>query len=262
MVKIVQKCSYPVNFSPPPGKLVRDGSAIRLPAGEIDSLHYHDVCEVGLCRCGKGLWLVGDSVTAISPGDAMLVPPGVSHYSRALDVCRCEFVYFDAETFTRLNGVDMKLKLPAGGVFRGEYAGFLRNMIEARDAAESALWFSLFLKKLPESEPEHIVDELLAPALQRISLSFAEDISVDELAAECGFSKSWFIKRFSSVCKMTPIGFLNDFRTKVAAELLSGGLSVTETAVRAGFSSPSDLYRHFRKKYGVSPSEYRKESEK
>ena len=61
---------------------------------------------------------------------------------------------------------------------------------------------------------------------------------------------------------MTPIGFLNDFRTKVAAELLSGGLSVTETAVRAGFSSPSDLYRHFRKKYGVSPSEYRKESKK
>ena len=262
MVKIVQKCSFPVNFSPPPGGLVRDGRAIGLPSGEIKSLHCHNLCEVGLCRCGEGLWLVGDSVTAIKPGDAMLIPPGVSHYSRALDACRCEFIYFDAESFLRLNGVGMKPRLPVQSVFDGELAKYLKNMIEAPDTVESALWFALFIKKLPESSPAQPTDESLAPALRRIMLSYAEDISVDELAAECGFSKSWFIKRFSCVYRMTPIGFLNDFRTKVAAELLKSDLPVTEVATRAGFSSPSDLYRHFTKKYGVSPSEYRKESKK
>ena len=256
MVNIVQKCSYPVNFKLS-HRLIRDGRAVSLPSGEVHSLHYHNLCEVGLCRCGSGLWLVGDSVTAIHPGDAMLVPPGVSHYSRALDACFCEFVYFNADEFLRLNGINLTPELPADNVFHGEQAELLRNMIESDDPTESALWFALFLRRLPKPRRDSASDESLAPAILRITLSYAEELSVDMLAAECGFSKSWFIKRFYSVYHMTPMSYLNDFRTRVAAELLSGGLSITEAALRAGFNSPSDLYRHFRHKYGMSPSKFK-----
>lgn len=266
MVNFVQKCSFPVNFTPRAGQLLRDGRAISLPSVEIDSLHYHNLCEVGICRCGEGLWLVGDNVTVIKPGDAMLVLPGVCHYSRAVTkVCRCEFVYFDADDLMRSNGINLALHLTSGiqPVFRGEEAELLKMMVETRDPVESALWFALFLKRLPQRETDALpTARKLSPALQRIMLSYAEELSVDELAEECGFSKSWFIKEFKREYGMTPIGFLNDFRVRVAAELLGSELSVTEIASRSGFSSPSDLYRHFIKKYGCPPSEYRKECRK
>lgn len=269
-VKIVQLNSYPVMFASEPELIVRDKELTELPTGDIDSLHYHNLCEVGICRCGTGLWVVGDSVTAIKPGDTMIIPPGVHHYSRSVSrICRCEFIYFDGENLLSGCGISLGRRLGqvAESVIRDrELSGFLRSMIEAREIVESALWYSLFLTKLPRlseetsAAPEERTDRL-SPAIRRIILSYAEPLTVEQLAGECGFCPSWFQKQFRHEYGTTPIAMLNDFRVRVAAQLLRGGLSVTEACVQSGFNSPSDLYRHFMKKYGISPSEYRRTTE-
>ena len=136
----------------------------------------------------------------------------------------------------------------------------LRSMIETRDVTESALWYALFLKWLPDDMelPETRDDTELSPAMRRIMLSYSEPLTMADLAAECGFCPSWFAKRFRQEYGTSPMGFLNDFRTKVAEQLLRGDLSVTEVAEMSGFGSLSDLYRHFQKKHGVSPTEFRR----
>lgn len=263
VANIVQKSSSPVFFPQTPGQISRDRIAMNLPAGEIDSLHFHNVCEVGYCRCGDGLWLVGDIVEAIHPGDVMIIPPGVHHYSRSVSgSCRCEFIYFDADRLLDSAKIEPRKKLPASmpPVIRDKkLAEILISMIETRDSYEAALWFALFLAKLPDNLPEVKTDSgRLFPALRRIMLDYSEPLTNADLASECGFCTSWFIKEFRREYDLTPMEFLADFRVKVAAGLLTGELSVTEVCTRSGFNSPSDLYRHFRKKFGVSPSEYRK----
>lgn len=94
--------------------------------------------------------------------------------------------------------------------------------------------------------------------MQRIMLSYAEPLTVADLAAECGFCPSWFAKQFRKEYGITPIEFLNKFRVKVALQLLRGNMSITDIAIMSGFNSQSDLYRHFIKEFGKSPSEYRK----
>lgn len=113
-------------------------------------------------------------------------------------------------------------------------------MIETRDVAESALWYALFLKRLPDEEP------------------LPEPLTVDDLAAECGLCRSWFIKKFRKEYGITPIEFLNNFRIKVALQLLRGSMSITDVAIMSGFGSTSDFYRHFMMGFGCPPSEYRK----
>lgn len=177
-----------------------------LPEIEIYSLHYHNVCEVGLCRCGSGLWLVGDSVTAIHGGDVMIVPPGIHHYSRTVgDPCMCEFIYFDEERLLSVCCLDkgLKKRLPKNlpSVIRDEKArSLLRSMIETRDVTESALWYALFLKWLPDDMelPETRDDTELSPAMRRIMLSYSEPLTMADLAAECGFCPSWFAKRLQT----------------------------------------------------------------
>ena len=263
----MQLRSFPESYTNYAGQVIlRDSKAVGIPDEDITFLHYHNLCELGMCRCGSGLWMVGDSVTAIHPGDIMIVPPGVHHYSREVDKgCRCEFIYFDEEQLLEVCGIQASVskRLPKNypSVIRDENTRFiLRSMIETRDVAESALWYALFLKRLPEDNllPELPEDEQLAPAMQRILLSYAEPLTVADLAAECGLCPSWFAKQFKKEYGSTPIEFLNKFRVKVAIQLLRGNLSITDVAARSGFGSPSDLYRHFMKECGCPPSEFRK----
>ena len=266
-VKIMQLRSFPAAFVNLKGEIVmRDPDTVSLPPGEISSLHYHNVCEVGLCRCGSGLWVVGDSVTAIHPGDVMIVPPGVHHYSKVVGkACRCEFIYFDENELLRKCGIEKSLakRLPKNlppVIHDEKVQRYLRSMIETRDDVEAGLWYGLFLKNLPEGVelPEFPADSKLTPAMQRIMLSYSEPLTLDDLAAECGLCQSWFVKRFRQEFGYSPIDFLNDFRVRVAAQLLRSNMSITEIAEFSGFGSQSDLYRHFKKKFKCSPSEFRK----
>ena len=246
--------------------VMRDAGTVSLPIDEISSLHYHNVCEVGLCRCGSGLWVVGDCATVIHAGDVMIVPPGVHHYSKVVgQACRCEFIYFDENELLKNCGIDktMTRRLPKNistVINDPKNQQYLRAMIETRDDIEAALWYGLFLKNLPDyiSLPEFPADSQLTPAMQRIMLSYSEPLTLDDLAAECGLCQSWFVKRFRQEFGYSPIDFLNDFRVRIAAQLLRSNMSITEIADFSGFGSPSDLYRHFKKKFKCSPSDYRK----
>ncbi len=72
-----------------------DGNAIRLPASEIEQVHYHEAVELGVCTQGSGIFLCRDHMEPISQGDAILILPEVRHYSKSLDNCRCRFLYVD-----------------------------------------------------------------------------------------------------------------------------------------------------------------------
>lgn len=135
----MQFSSYPLIFTDHGDEIIlRDAYLARLPESEIYSLHYHNVCEVGLCRCGSGLWLVGDTVTAIHGGDVVIVPPGVHHYSKTVgDPCMCEFIYFDEERLLSVCCLDkgLKKRLPKNlpSVIRDEKArSLLRGTSRSR----------------------------------------------------------------------------------------------------------------------------------
>lgn len=265
MTNFVQKNSYPEMF-PSPWLITRDDSLTWLPEDEITALHFHNICEAGICRHGEGLWVVEDTVSAIKQGDVMIVPPGVRHYSRAICDCVCEFIYFDGDKLLSSCKINIEKTLPknVSSVLNGDSKEYIRSMIESEDVTESALWYALFLNKLSHENtpPSPVYNSKLFGAVQLITTSYQNDLTNDILAAECGFSKSWFIKEFNREYHMTPMEFLNNFRVKVATELLKGDMSITEISEKVGFGSPSDLYRHFKKIKNISPSLYRKDNRK
>lgn len=266
MAKIVQKSSQLVFFSTAPRTILRDREAVELPSAQIRSLHFHNVWEIGLCRSGNGLWIIDNSVCSMKQNDIIIIPTGVCHYSQSIsDACECEFAYFDPDLL--LSSFNIGIEKPpvpgqCGIVKQEELAELLRAFIRTDDPLEAALWFALYLAKQPDSirVDSDTLESRLSPAISRIMVDYSLPLSNSQLAAECGFCTSWFIKEFKREYSKTPMEFLIDFRVKVAAQLLRGGLSITEICTRTGFNSPSDLYRNFRKKHGMSPSEYRKRS--
>lgn len=101
-------------------------------------------------------------------------------------------------------------------------------------------------------------DYSVARAQHYIELHYAENITVSALAKLGCISESTFNRRFKRETGRTPIEYLIDIRITHAKNLLRRkNLSVTETAMRCGFSTGSHFTSCFVQKTGITPSEYR-----
>jgi AraC family transcriptional regulator len=104
----------------------------------------------------------------------------------------------------------------------------------------------------------------LAPWAERRCLEFmreriAEDVSLDELAAEARLSPFHFARMFKQSFGVPPRVHLTRLRIEKACELLElTNLPVTEIALEVGYSSNQVLARVFLKHMRLSPSDYRR----
>jgi len=97
--------------------------------------------------------------------------------------------------------------------------------------------------------------------LQYIQDHYAEDVSVDQIAASASISASECLRCFHDMIGTTPNQYLRDRRAQRAAELLCGtGLSVTEIAGQCGFQDGSYFARSFRQVCGCGPTAYRRKA--
>lgn len=85
------------------------------------------------------------------------------------------------------------------------------------------------------------------------------DVSLSELAAECGLSVTHFSRAFRQSTGVSPHQWLLARRLSKAKELLSGSrLSLAEIALSCGFSSQSHFNVAFRSNTQVSPGQWRR----
>lgn len=86
------------------------------------------------------------------------------------------------------------------------------------------------------------------------------DISIADVAAECGLSRSYFIKAFKETTGKTPHQWHLDHRVEQVKELLTReDLPIAEIAVICGFADQSHLTRVFGSATGMPPGAWRRE---
>lgn len=98
-------------------------------------------------------------------------------------------------------------------------------------------------------------------AVQYIKEHFTDqDISVDKVSAEYGISVSYFSKTFNENVGMTFPEYVTELRMTYAYELLDQkpDLSIKKVSELCGFNGVSYFSAQYKKKYGVSPSQGRK----
>ncbi len=96
--------------------------------------------------------------------------------------------------------------------------------------------------------------------LNYIHLHYFETLNLPDLAEYFNISEAYISRYFKEKVGKNYLTYLNDVRIQNAAfDLCQTDHSVTEIALDNGFSTPSVLNRHFRKKFGRTPSEYRNE---
>ena len=89
--------------------------------------------------------------------------------------------------------------------------------------------------------------------------NFKSYISLEEIAAEAGFSKNYFSNIFNRQMGISVSAYINNVRLEFAKNLLtSTDMTVTEICFESGFNSVSAFSKEYKKKYGICPSTSRK----
>ncbi|TWT83611.1 HTH-type transcriptional activator RhaS [Planctomycetes bacterium CA13] len=101
--------------------------------------------------------------------------------------------------------------------------------------------------------------ELLLADLQDNPRQLAEDVSVRDLAQLCGLGVTQFNAHCKRLTNMTPNQYIKHLRLGAAAAMLleQPTLSITDVAIRCGFSSSQYFATTFQNRFGCSPRVYR-----
>lgn len=98
----------------------------------------------------------------------------------------------------------------------------------------------------------------IAPLLDAIRSDIAADWSLQRMAATCRMSRRTFLRRFVEATGQTPGDWLITERIAAAQRLLcQDRVGMDAVAEASGFGNSYALRHHFRKRIGISPTEYR-----
>lgn len=99
----------------------------------------------------------------------------------------------------------------------------------------------------------------LAEVVSYMERSYAEQITLPNLASIAGYSERHLTRLFISVFGTGPIEYLRLIRLRKSLSMLTEtAMNIAEIAVASGFADSSSYSKLFRRRFGVSPSMYRK----
>lgn len=106
--------------------------------------------------------------------------------------------------------------------------------------------------KSPLSEP-------ILNAIYRMEKDYATQLTLDEVAAEVGFSSAHFSRVFHTQLGMSFTDYLSNVRMQhVKEQLIRTDKSITEIALSTGYCHGDYLATQFKRKVGMTPSQFRK----
>lgn len=81
-------------------------------------------------------------------------------------------------------------------------------------------------------------------------------ISLTDLAAMAGLEQFTFLRAFVRYSGMTPHAYLLQRRLYLVRKLITGGMSLVDASIEAGFADQSHMTRLFVRSYGYTPGLY------
>ncbi len=255
-------------------------------------LHWHNEMELIYIKKGNGIVSIDLNYHSVSHGDLVIVCPGKIHSITNCDNSRLEYenIIFninmllpkecDRNTFEYFGYINNSGSNTTCIIRPGDihYKEIISPIDEADKVCEtfpsgfelkirSCLYSFFFALHTyysytggSEVSGSLFIDKMnkLKLIIRYIENNYTHAVSIHDIADECHFSESHFMKFFKQCTGTSFISYLNDYRLLIASRMLtSTDLSVTQIASECGFDNISYFNRCFKKKYGTAPSKMR-----
>ena len=245
------------------------------------SIHWHDCFEIELILKGSCKEVVNGYKIPVTAGDAVLVTPTDLHELKDLNDLTIYTVMFDSEILDSelLNKILLNDDNIISCTLREEDFRYILTVLDYA------------CQKFRKKEPDYkrfvtdSINQLLSMMLYQtekaifkekdlsirtaafyIKMHFRENPSLREVAQSANLDEAYFSVKFHETMGVTFKKYLNDMKLNCASKsLINTDFSVADICYESGFESLSHFHREFKKRYGLSPREFRtkrKDSEK
>lgn len=247
----------------------------------ITDLHKHNFFEIGICRKGTGLFLLGNKINIFKPGDIVLIGQNFYHRAHANDskedlwsFCYINFdKWVNESILSNFQLITNKINDPnlfnLLNIFFSEandkkpfYANILDSLI-------LPIYYTIKRKVTDKEKPDLTIT--LPPKLDNrinksINLMVNKDYldkSISQIAVECNLSPSHFRQLFKSQVGFSPKDYQTQIKIKKAMTLLiNNNDKILTIAYECGFESLSSFNRKFKEKIGLSPLKWKEKMNK
>ncbi|MNI22732.1 Arabinose operon regulatory protein [compost metagenome] len=139
---------------------------------------------------------------------------------------------------------------------------FLSQLSKFSNADEAKSWFVSMCMKLKNSiasQRQSSYNLLVEEAKEYMNKHYGEqDLTITKVCKHLHISTGYFSNIFKKETKMTFVSYLMNVRMEAAQNMLRlSDLKAFEIADQVGFADPNYFSFCFRKKFGISPKEYR-----
>ncbi len=237
----------------------------------------HDYYLVHTVLRGNGEFSLDGKHYICGAGDTFIIFPGALHQYAAAAREPWEYVWVAfqghrCEPLLQQLGLTPERPVVRGSATRKTLALYRRLRLSLQDAAypaladlESAGLLRLLLRELALAEPERLpaqtagtaAKRLVEQAMRWLELQYAQPISIEQLAKSLGYHRTHLSKMFKDAIGLSPMQFLMQIRLERAKSLLRSQWSVEQVASSVGFADALYFSKQFRKRFGMSPSEFR-----
>ena len=216
----------------------------------------------------EGLQLVYEQKTDLIISDIMM--PKMSGTEMCLQLKNnIDYCHIPIILLTALDSTEQNIEGLSRGaddyVTKPFHAGLL--LARANNLIRSRLLMQHQFDKRPMSEIDltsiNPLDQDLLKKVTNIIEAHIDDplFDIPLLCQELGVSRSLIYAKFKALTGMTPNNFVLNFRLKFAATLLKQykNMPISEVSDRSGFNSPVYFSQCFKKQFGMTPHNYKKE---
>lgn len=118
-------------------------------------------------------------------------------------------------------------------------------------------------KKGQNAEKRYPARVYVEYAMDFIRNNYHSEVKIGDVAEYIGINRCYLARNFKKETSMSPKEYLINYRLERASQILSAGDEpVSQVAVRVGYPDQMAFSKSFKKKYGISPQQYRKEQRK
>lgn len=238
-------------------------------------LHHHDYYELEIVVKGELLHECNGKSMILRRGDVYILSPKDVHrivtfqktkiYNLCIYTEQCSksiarllldeeyprFGKVDDEVLRELDALHSALRdvLSSDGQYRTARTSALTTLLASR------------LFEMTTAEVSLQTDQsysTIAKAMSFIEAHLASPITLEEVAAASGYSRTYFSRLFKEIVGINFKDYLERERIELASDLLENEkMNITEISYAVGFNSFSSFWRAFKKLKGVSPREWR-----
>ena len=239
---------------------------------EID-LHSHREFEIYINISGDVSFLVKNNLYHLSRGDVIVARPGELHHCvyRSDAPHKFFWILFDCQKNSGLldfltEGFFENYISPQSNL-REELLTLCYTLHGGDLTEEDKIYhffrlFAILKKSLKPMASDSLLPQSIGKIIDYIDSHIHEEISISDIAKTLYISQSTLTRQFKKYLDITPLEFVKRRKLALAAQLLQEGKSVLAAGAGVGYNDSSYFIELFKKYYGTSPYQYKKNHQK